>query len=217
MASPTSNQETQQKIQLFNRWALFYDWLLPSVFYQAIHRRLLSYVQLPDNPWVLDLGCGTGQLLERLAKNFPHLYGIGLDASPEMLRQARNARRYSPRLIYIEGDATDLPTADNQFDAVFNTISFLHYPQPRQVLSEVYRTLKPQGRYYLVDWVWEGTESQVEIAAGAGKIRFYSLSKRAELGTQMGFQFINHHWLLASVALTIFEKPPESPRDGSYS
>ena len=217
MASLTSNEETQQKIQLFNRWALFYDWLLPSVFYQAIHRRLLSYFHLPDNPWVLDLGCGTGQLLQRLAREFPNLYGIGLDASPEMLRQARNARRYSPRLIYIEGNATDLPTADNQFYAVFNTISFLHYPQPRQVLSEVYRTLKPQGRYYLVDWVWEGTESQVEIAAGAGKIRFYSLSKRAELGKEAGFALINHHWLLGPVALTIFEKLPGSPKDGSYS
>jgi len=129
MALPTSNQETQQKIQLFNRWAWFYDWLLPAVFYQAVHRRLLSYVQLPETPWVLDLGCGTGQLLERLARNFPNLYGMGLDVSPEMLRQARTFRRYSSRLIYIESDATDLPTADNQFDAVFNTISFLHYSQ----------------------------------------------------------------------------------------
>jgi len=85
------------------------------------------------------------------------------------------------------------------------------------VLSEVYGTLKPQGRYYLADWVWEGTESQVEIAAGAGKIRLYRLSKRAELGKEAGFAFINHHWLLGPVALTIFEKPPESPKDGSYS
>jgi len=205
-----SHQEREQKIQLFNRWAGFYDWLVPSVFYQALHVRLLQSVQLPDNPWVLDLGCGTGRLLERLARHFPKLYGIGLDASPDMLRQARNTRRHFPRLIYIKGDAANLPTADNQFDAVFNTVSFLHYPEPMQVLSEVYRTLKPQGHYYLVDWVWEGPERQIEIPTGAGNIRLYRLDKRAELGKQAGFQLVNHDWLLGPVALTIFAKNQEN-------
>jgi len=201
-----TNQEIEQKRKLFNLWAPFYDLLLPSVFYQALHVRLLDYLTLPPKPWVLDLGCGTGKLLKRLAKTFPELYGIGLDASPEMLRQARNDRRFSPRLIYIEGDATRLPTANQQFDAVFNTISFLHYPQPKQVLSEVYRTLKPQGKYYLVDFVWGGEENQVEVSMGSGKVRLYSLAKREELGKEVGFKTVEHHWLLASVALTIFGK-----------
>jgi ubiquinone/menaquinone biosynthesis C-methylase UbiE len=204
----TNQEERDQKKQLFNLWAPFYDLLLPSVFYQALHLRLLEYVELPEKPWVLDLGCGTGRLLQRLAKSFPQLYGVGLDASPEMLRQARQkSRRYAPRLIYIEGDAVHLPTATAQFDAVFNTISFLHYPQPRQVLSEVYRTLKPTGKYYLVDFVWEGEEDQGERTMGEGKVRFYAFSQREKLGTEIGFTAIAHYWLLGSVGLTIFTKP----------
>jgi ubiquinone/menaquinone biosynthesis C-methylase UbiE len=206
MGSHSSNQEYQQKIQLFNRWASFYDWLFPTVFYQALHQRLLEYTTLPAKPWVLDLGCGTGRLLERLAATFPDLYGIGIDASPEMLRQARKSRHHSPRLIYVQGNAASLPTANNQFDAVFNTISFLHYPQPTQVLAEVARTLKPQGQYYLVDFVWEGEGDQVEPSAGRGKVRFYSLGKREKLGKQAGLETVNHHWLLGPVGLTIFAK-----------
>lgn len=207
MGSITNQEELAQKRQLFNLWAPFYDLLLPSVFYQALHLRLLEYVEFPQKPWVLDLGCGTGRLLQRLAKSFPQLYGVGLDASREMLRQARQkSRPYAPRLIYIEGDAADLPTANSQFDAVFNTISFLHYPEPRPVLSEVYRTLKPGRKYYLVDFVWEGEEEEVELAMGNGKVRFYRFSQREKLGQEIGFTQIEHYWLLGSVGLTIFEK-----------
>lgn len=206
MNTDTNQSEYQQKIQLFDRWAAFYDWLLPSVFYQAIHRRLLAYTSLPENPLVLDLGCGTGRLLNRLAAQYPDLYGIGIDPSREMLRQARNSRRYSPRLIFIKGNASHLPTADNQFDAVFNTISFLHYPDPIAVLSEVYRTLKPQRQYYLVDYILGTQQGKAEVSIGAGKIRFYDFSKREDLGKQVGLKTISHHWLLGPVALTIFEK-----------
>ena len=59
----------------FDRWAPSYDWLFPSVVYQAIHQRLLEYIDLPASANVLDLGCGTGKLLHRLAVNFPTLQG----------------------------------------------------------------------------------------------------------------------------------------------
>ncbi len=209
----TTNQEQQQKIQLFDRWAPVYDSLFPSVFYQAVHQRLLAYVDLPDHPQVLDLGCGTGRLLERLSDRYPQLYGIGVDPSSEMLRQARRSKpRYrknpnqSPRLVYIQGNAEDIPAANAQFDAAFNTISFLHYPHPEQVLSEIYRVLKPGGRYYLVDFVWRRQADQIQTPAAAGKMRFYGLPKREEMGKEAGLQTIGHYTLLGPVVLTIFAK-----------
>lgn len=211
MGLTSSEKEREQKTQLFDLWAPFYDLIFPSVFYQALHLRLLDYLKLPEKPLVLDLGCGTGRLLQRLAKSFPQLDGIGLDPSSAMLRQARHqSRRYAPRLIYIQGDAAKLPTATAQFNAVFNTISFLHYPEPEQVLSEVYRTLKPEGKYYLVDFVWEGEEEKVELGIGTGKVRFYRFSQREKLGQEVGFTQCHHFWLLGSVGLTIFEKNPPS-------
>ncbi|MFN7662023.1 MAG: class I SAM-dependent methyltransferase, partial [Dolichospermum sp.] len=75
------------------------------------------------NANVLDLGCGTGRLLDRLANQFPEITGTGLDLSPQMLRVARQNNRHRPRLIYLEGNAENLPFAEGQFNAVFNTIS----------------------------------------------------------------------------------------------
>ncbi|MBW4615789.1 MAG: methyltransferase domain-containing protein [Desmonostoc vinosum HA7617-LM4] len=194
------------KKQLFDRWAPSYDLLFPSVFYQAIHKRLLSKVDLPVQPNVLDLGCGTGRLLQRLANQFPDLRGTGLDFSAQMLRVARQRNCHHPRLIYVEGRAESLPFTDGQFDAVFNTISFLHYLEPQQVLCEVARVLVPGGRFYLVDYTTSKTASEL-IAASPARIRFYNRESREILGSAAGLLCLGHYYLLGPVLLTIFAKP----------
>lgn len=201
-----TNNLLSQKQQIFDRWAKNYDSLFPSVFYQAIHKQLLEYVNLPEKSNVLDLGCGTGRLLNRLAAHFPHLQGTGLDFSPEMLRQARQQNRHHPRLIYIQGNAEALPFADGQFDAVFNTLSFLHYPKPEQVFSEVSRVLHPGGYFYLVDLTLKRQVDSPHISVFPGGIRIYSSQMREQLGKQVGLSCLSHHYLLGPVLLTTFTK-----------
>jgi len=194
------------KKQIFDLWAPSYDWLLPSVFYQTVHKRLLEYVDLPPRPNVLDLGCGTGRLLERLGAKFPDLRGTGLDLSGEMLRIARQKNRHRPRLIYVEGKAESLPFAEGQFDAVFNTISFLHYLEPQQILSEVARVLSPGGRFYLVDTTFK-SKAELQLTLGSlGKVRLYSPHQREVMGSAAGLACVGHYYLLGPVLLTIFAK-----------
>lgn len=194
------------KKQIFDIWAPSYDWLLPSVFYQTIHKRLLEFVDLPPHPNVLDLGCGTGRLLERLAAKFPDLRGTGLDLSSEMLRVARRNNRHRPRLIYVEGKAESLPFAEGQFNAVFNTISFLHYLEPQQIFSEVARVLSPSGCFYLVDTTLK-SKAEVQVTLGSlGKVRFYSPQQREVMGAAVGLDCVGHYYLLGPVLLTVFAK-----------
>lgn len=195
------------KKQLFDLWASSYDWLFPSVIYRAIHQRLVEYVDLPEKANILDIGCGTGRLLERLATQFPNVKATGLDLSSNMLRVARTSNRHHPRLIYLEGKAESLPFGDRQFDAVFSTISFLHYLEPQQVLSEVARVLSPGGRFYLVDITSKSqTEPQLLPISPRG-IRLYSPHQRQVLGSSAGLLCLNHHYLFGPVLLTIFAKP----------
>lgn len=195
------------KKKIFDLWASSYDWVFPSVFYQTVHKRLLQYVDLPTKANVLDLGCGTGRLLTRLADQFPELRGTGLDLSPQMLQVARQKNRHRPRLIYVEGKAESLPFADGQFDAVFNTISFLHYLSPQQVLGEVARVLAPSGRFYLVDTSCQ-SRGELPLNLGSlGKVKLYSPRQRENLGAAAGFSGASHHYLLGPVLLTIFTKP----------
>lgn len=202
-----TNNFLNNKKLLFDIWAGSYDWILPSVFYRAIHQRLLEYVNLPEPANVLDLGCGTGRLLDRLATKFPNLRGTGLDLSPNMLRVARLSNRHRPRLIYVEGKAELLPFGDGQFDAVFNTISFLHYLEPQQVISEVSRVLTPGGRFYLVDFTFEKEIEAQKVPISAFGVRFYSPRQRETLGSTTGLLCMNHYYLLGPVLLTVFTKP----------
>lgn len=200
----------RNKKRLFDQWAPSYDWLFPSVIYQAIHKRLLEYVDLPQGANILDMGCGTGKLLNRLLSKFTDIRGTGLDLSPEMLRMARQSDRHRPRLIYIQGQAESLPFGEGQFDAVFSTISFLHYLQPEQVLREVGRVLSPGGRFYLVDiTTTKQTDPQV-LPMSDRSIRFYSPQQREVFGSSAGLLCMSHHYLLGPVLLTIFAKPSES-------
>lgn len=203
-----THPEIIKKQKLFDRWASTYDILFTTIFYQAIHQRLLDYLQLPDHPNVLDLGCGTGRLLDRLAEKFPTLRGTGFDLSPEMIRQARQTKRdrHRPRLIFISGNAEQLPFTDQQFDTVFNTISFLHYPNPTQVLSEVNRVLSPGGNYYLVDFTMPGKTASGVLGVSPTNLHLYPLEKREQLGTEAGLGCIGHYSLLGPVWLTIFTK-----------
>ena len=187
----------------FDRWAPNYDWLLTTIFYQSIHRRLLSFIDLSHLVNILDLGCGTGKLLNRLVQDNPAIKGIGLDFSPEMIKQARNNKKYRSQLIFIQGNAESMPFANNQFDAVFNSISFLHYRYPQRVFAEISRVLKPQGHYYLADW--QGLNCHY-FPFSPGGIHFYSLQQRENLGLAVGLDCLGHYNLLAGVWLSIFSK-----------
>ena len=198
---------SNQKQQLFDRWAPFYDVLFPSVFYQATHIRLLDYVELPENAQVLDLGCGTGRLLDRLAAKYPDLHGTGLDFSAEMLRQARSSNRHRPRLIFVQGDVVSLRFANGQFDTVFSTLSFLHYSAPEQVFAEVYRVLRPGGRFYLADPAPVASTGAWHLPVSPKGIRLYSQNMRQHMGMQAGLDCIKHRFLLGPTLLTIFGKP----------
>lgn len=204
-----TNAFYQQKQTLFDRWAGFYDWSLTSVFYQAVHRRLLESIELPSEsgqPHILDLGCGTGKLLNRIAEAKSTWTGLGVDLSPDMIAQAQRVNQAPERMQYQVGNAVALSQEEDCFDAVFNTITFLHYPEPERVLAEVKRVLKPGGRYYLADFAPRWSETPEVLSQGMSPIRFYSPAVREQLAAEAGLRVVEHVWLLGPVMLTSFGK-----------
>lgn len=203
----------QRKQTFFDRWAPRYDWLLPSVFYQAVHQRLCEESRLPEGAHVLDLGCGTGKLLNRLAQQDPTLTGVGLDFSAAMLAEAQRKTVDRDRLTFVSGTTDQLPFAPNTFDAAFCTISFLHYPDPVAVLRAVATVLKPEGRFYLADYVpskW--TEQRFwDAPVPSASVQVYPKQARERLAAEAGLHCDRHVYLLGPIMLTVFAKvAPES-------
>lgn len=91
---------------------------------------------------VLELGCGTGLLLERVAPIARSAKGI--DLSPGMLESAR-ARGLDVTL----GSVTELPWDDGSFDFVFSVKVLAHVPDIERALAEAARVTRPGGRVAL--------------------------------------------------------------------
>jgi trans-aconitate methyltransferase len=89
---------------------------------------------------ILDLGCGDGQLTQRIAATGASV--VGVDSSPEMVVAAR-----SRGIAAEEATAESLPYPEAHFDAVFSNAA-LHWVRGQDLMmAEVHRVLKPGGRF----------------------------------------------------------------------
>jgi ubiquinone/menaquinone biosynthesis C-methylase UbiE len=87
---------------------------------------------------VLEVGCGTGLILQRISK-FARL-ARGVDLSPGMLARARERG-----LDVVEGSATDLPFEDQSFDVTCSFKVLAHIPEVERALYEMARVTRPGG------------------------------------------------------------------------
>lgn len=97
---------------------------------------------------LLDVGCGTGWLLNKLSSNHVAKF-YGIDISENMLQVAKDKNIPNTKLSL--GSADKLPYKDNTFDVVTCVQSFHHYPQQDAAIEEAYRVLKEGGLYILSD------------------------------------------------------------------
>lgn len=91
---------------------------------------------------VLEVGCGTGLILERLAATAEDAWG--LDLSPGMLDVARGRG-----LQVVEGSATEIPFDDGHFDVVCSFKVLAHVPEIGKALAEIARVTRPGGHMVL--------------------------------------------------------------------
>jgi len=100
---------------------------------------------------ILDVGCGTGEFIERLAKFYPHAQIIGIDIEPEHVARAREkCAVYGERIRIQKGDAYALSVPENSVDLVICRHVLQAVPQPRKIIRECYTSLRKDGWLHLL-------------------------------------------------------------------
>jgi ubiquinone/menaquinone biosynthesis C-methylase UbiE len=142
-----------------------YDLLSRVPLVRAAHRRFVSgaLAQGIEHGIGLDLGTGPGYVAVEIARRRPKLRMVGLDLAAHMVERAgRLAARsgLDGRGLWPQADGHRLPFADDSFDLVFSSFALHHWADPVQILNEIARVLRPDGRYYIADVCREVTVFQ---------------------------------------------------------
>jgi ubiquinone/menaquinone biosynthesis C-methylase UbiE len=109
-----------------------------------------TFLKLPNNAKILELGCGPGYLWKECAERIPAGWDITLsDLSSGMLDAAwRNLVVTGRTFQFKEIDAQSIPYPDESFDAVIANHMLYHVPDRSKALAEIKRVLKPNGHLF---------------------------------------------------------------------
>jgi ubiquinone/menaquinone biosynthesis C-methylase UbiE len=122
-----------------------------AVVNEAFIDRLVS---LGAHGRMLDVGTGPGDIPLRVCARLADATVVGVDLSAHMLRHAELRRAASPvgdRVEFRLGDAKGLRFPDASFDVVFSNTILHHIPEPRDLLREARRVLRPGGALLIRD------------------------------------------------------------------
>jgi ubiquinone/menaquinone biosynthesis C-methylase UbiE len=141
IADPVVAEYAKAAEQYDAKWAFYVE---------ATTRETLRRIPMRADARVLDVGCGTGELLRRLRAKYPHAQLAGLDPVPEMLAVAAGKLSGSEDLRVGYADA--LPWSAGSFDLVVSCNMFHYISHPVAALLEMRRVLRPGGVLVLTDW-----------------------------------------------------------------
>ena len=122
--------------------------------FKILHKKILGRInKLNPSGRLLDIGCGSGNLIVQIAEKFPHLELVGMDISAEILKRAKMRANETQKEIELkEGSVEKLPFSDEYADFIVSTLSLHHWNNPQNAFQEIYRVLKKDGVGLIFDF-----------------------------------------------------------------
>jgi len=184
----------------FDALASEYETNRLSGWYQAHALEILEHSAPLGGGGILDVGCGTGFLLRRLALRFPQADVVGLDISGEMIVRAKHAAEAEglENIHFIKGDWEGLEEAARDalrrfdFGLIVCANAFHYFTDPLRAALDMFTILRPGGRLLVL----EREKSNSPLTAVWGllhryfikdQVKFYTTVRMLEMLKQAGF------------------------------
>jgi SAM-dependent methyltransferase len=111
----------------------------------------LDFAGVRDGGRILDVGCGTGALVDSVARRASRSSIVGIDPSQPFVDYARQRLPHS-RFTFDCGDGMALPYTEASFDSSLSLLVFQFIPQPDKAASEMRRVTRPGGTVAACTW-----------------------------------------------------------------
>jgi SAM-dependent methyltransferase len=180
-----------------------------NITHSAMTDWALVQVTIPADATILDIGCGGGRTIQKLAALAPGGKVFGLDYSPTSVEVSRitNAQEIEAGRVQIEqGSVAALPFPDHTFDIVTAVETHYYWPDLPANVREVLRVLKPGGRFVLIAETYRGGPFRLLYGVVMPLLRAAYLSdeEHRNLLIEAGFTEVatqhrsGKNWILAS-------------------
>jgi ubiquinone/menaquinone biosynthesis C-methylase UbiE len=185
----------------------------PTLAYQELFDAEKQYIKvnIPENAFVLDIGCGEGRNMQSIMENTTHVYGI--DYNPKAVEDAKKRFEKVDTVQVVCASATELPFKNDTFDAVTFLMILPNLENNKlSAINESARVLKKDGKLILSTFAEtafdermkiykavnvpikkiEGTTFIFDESLGANVSEQFSLEQLQELGKQAGLEMTDH-------------------------
>lgn len=152
----------------------------------------LEQVIAPKNALILEVGCGGGRTVRRLAALAPDGRVVGLDYSSASVAVSRDTNAHeieTGRVQILQGSVAALPFPDGTFDIVTAVETHYYWPDLPANVREILRVLKPGGTFALIAETYRGGPFRLlySIVMPLIQAAFLSDGEHRDLLTQAGF------------------------------
>ena len=150
------SQKTKMVQNVFSEVSKKYD-LMNDLMSFGTHRlwkkNLVELMNIQNTDKIIDVGSGTGDLIQIIKKNNPDVSLISTDLNIEMLKQGRSKiSNKTKKINWINCNAENLPFENNIFDKYIISFCLRNITLINKALSEALRILKPGGNFYCLEF-----------------------------------------------------------------
>ncbi len=194
---------------VYDHWADGYD---RSIWTPWLNSWVEGFAEdIPQGCSIVDIACGTGSALLRLAGKEPCLLA-GIDISGRLIAIAKDKLSALPADLRVGDAESQLPWPDATFEVAIMNAAIHHFPNPEKVLHRVFQVLKPKGRLIIADPffffpILQIVNSLLWIYPLNGDLRFFSQRGLRKLVEGCGFQNIEQKYAAFFARYTIAQKP----------
>ena len=182
---------SEKNRKAYDKKASNYDNTFDGKFTKTFKNLLLANMLIHDNDSVLDVGCGNGTLLSKLAEKNT-IQGFGIDISPQMIQHAK--ARY-PEFNFVVSGCENIPFDDNSMDIITVCAAYHHFPNVDAFALEAKRIIKPNGNVYIAEAhipaIIRPIVNTFLPFSKDGDVKFYSCAEIISTFSNAGFRLVN--------------------------